>query len=143
MSPLALRRLAVAAIPPTVYIPQPYSLIESPQHGPDPYVGYRALWMKVIIRAAFDWVSYRDSMRLDQRKEADKAFKWLFKPNVHFNSFENICHLVDLPPEKIRTWVSSLTKEHVAKIEHLERESSTNQLALVQAELRLIEEMEE
>jgi hypothetical protein len=134
--------MALAAIPPTVYIPHhTFKLVQSIHYGTDPYVGYRALWMKVIIRAAFDWVSYRDSMRLDQKKEADKAHKWLFKPSAHFNSFENICHLVDLPHDKIRDWVSTLTKEHVAKIEHLERESSTNQIALVQAELRLIEEM--
>lgn len=109
------------------------------QRSVDPYVGYRALWMKVIIRAAFDWVSYRDATKIELRKEAEKAEKWLFEPSELFNSFGNICHLVDLPPEKIRTWVRSLTKEHVAKIEHLERES-IDPLALLEAERRLIEE---
>lgn len=112
------------------------------QRSVDPYVGYRALWMKVIIRAAFDWVSYRDATKLELKKEAEKAEKWLFEPNELFNSFDNICHLVDLPPDKIRVWARALTKEHVAKIEHLERES-LSPIALLEAERRLIEDVDE
>ncbi len=93
----------------------------------DRYVGVRALWIKVIIRAAFDWVSYRDSLKLPQQKLAENAYKWLFCESNLLNSFENICyHFLDLSPEKIRKWACSITKEHVAKIEHLERYSSAD-----------------
>lgn len=108
------------------------------QRSVDRYVGYRALWMKVIIRAAFDWVSYRDSLKMEQRKEAEKAYTWLFCDSELFNSFSSICNLVDLPPEKIRRWVRTLTKEHVAKIEHLERDNISI-VALAGAEHDLIE----
>jgi hypothetical protein len=130
------------APPPTIFYPT-YRITDwhATQRSVDPYVGYRALWMKVIIRAGFDWVSYRDVTKLEQRKEAERAYKWLFEASELFNSFENICHLVDLPPEKIRRWVRALTKEHVAKIEHLERES-TNPIALLEAERRMIEEQD-
>jgi hypothetical protein len=141
MTSAALTKLRQKFAPPaTIFLPT-YQIKNwhATQRSMDPYVGYRALWMKVIIRAAFDWVSYRDVSKLEQRKEAEKAYKWLFAPNELFNSFENICQLVDLPPEKIRCWVKTLTKEHVAKIEHLERES-TSPLALLEAERRLIEE---
>ena len=140
MTQAVLARLVKEYVPATVYMPSLRKLsCDTPQHGVDRYVGYRALWMKVIIRAAFDWVSYRDSSKLEQRKEAEKAFKWLFHQSVLFNSFENVCQLVDLPPDKIRRWVQTLTREHVAKIEHLERESSV--LALLEAEKNLIEEL--
>jgi hypothetical protein len=97
--------------------------------------------MKVIIRAVFDWVSYRDSLKIELRKEADMAFKWLFKPSELFNSFENVCAMIDLPPEKLRKWARSLSKEQVAKIEHLEREGRV--LPLLEAERKLIQKMDE
>lgn len=96
----------------------------APASREDRYSGVQALWIKVIIRAVFDWVSYRDSTRLPQKKYADGAHKWLFQSSNLFNSFENICEFLDLSPEKIRKWASSMSKDQVAKIEHLERESA-------------------
>lgn len=116
-------------------------LLDAPAHNVDRYVGCRALWMKVIIRAVFDWVSYRDSLRLELRKEAETAYRWLFTPSKLFNSFENVCSFIDLPPDRLRMWAKSLSKEQVAKIEHLEREG--RMVALLEAERRLIEEMED
>jgi hypothetical protein len=121
-----------------VFIPKNRIVWDAPAH--DKAVGYRALWLKVIIRAAFDWVSYRDSLKLEQRKEAERAYKWLFLPSEMMNSFENVCQLIDIPAPNIRVWVSGLTKEHVAKIEHLERESSSP-VALAEAERNLIEDV--
>ncbi len=87
------------------------------------YSGHKALWLRVIIRAAFDLASYRNDPRLAYRKHADQAQKWLFEQNFLFNSFENVCILLNLPPEPIRHWACSLTKEEVQKMEHLERGS--------------------
>ena len=52
---------------------------DSPRRGPDHYVSYRALWLKVIIRAAFDWVArlgtattdFSDAVRPLYLREAD------------------------------------------------------------------------
>src|SRR5512140_3817167 len=100
MTQQALARLIREHMPTVVFVPVTRKLkCDTPQRGVDRYVGYRALWMKVIIRAAFDWVSYRDSTKLEQRKEAEKAYKWLFHQSTLFNSFENVCQLVDLPPD--------------------------------------------
>lgn len=140
MTPQALTRIRKAYLPMVVFVPSAQRLrYDSPQRSVDRYVGYRALWMKVIIRAAFDWVSYRDSTKLELRKEAEKAYKWLFESSLLFNSFENVCSIVDLPPDMMRYWVRSLTREHVAKIEHLERESSG--ISLLAAERKLIAEL--
>lgn len=87
----------------------------------DCYAGARALWAKVIIRAIFDWVSYRDSLRLQQRKLAESAEIWLFQRSELFNSFENICGLLDIAPERVRERARKMTKEEVAKIEHTDR----------------------
>lgn len=86
------------------------------------YAGTRALWMKVIIRAVFDWVTYRDNTKVDKKKYAESAYEWLFKKNLLFNSFENICKNLDLDPERIRAQTLKMTKDDVAKIEHMERD---------------------
>lgn len=141
MTHQALARMTIRLVPPIVYQPTDRRRMpDAMQRSVDRYVGYRALWMKVIIRAAFDWVSYRDSSKLEHKKIAEYANTWLFSDSELFNSFENVCHLVDLPPEKIRAWAKKLTKEHVAKIEHLERDSAAP-VALIDATRGLIEGM--
>ena len=96
-----------------------------PAQNEDRYAGIRALWLKVIIRAVFDWVQYRDSTRLPQRKLAEGAKAWLFESNDVFNGFENLCFSLDVDPNRIRKWASELSKEQVAKIEHLDREPNS------------------
>ena len=86
------------------------------------YAGVRALWLKVIIRAVFDWVTYKDSTKLDKKKYAEGADAWLFQKSLLFNSFENVCRQLDLDPNQIREQVRKMTKDDVSKIEHLERD---------------------
>ena len=86
------------------------------------YAGIRALWMKVIIRAVFDWVTYRDSTKIDKLKYAESAHSWLFQKSFLFNSFENVCKHLDIDAEKVRSNARRMTKDDVAKIEHLERD---------------------
>lgn len=93
--------------------------------GPAPelrYSGIRALWLKVILRAIFDWVTYRHSTKLMQRKMAENAYNWLFQPNALFNSFENVCKMLDIDPDTIRERAEAMTPMDIAKIEYLERE---------------------
>jgi glutamate/tyrosine decarboxylase-like PLP-dependent enzyme len=87
----------------------------------DRYVGIRALWIKVIIRAIYDWVTYRDSTKLQQIKRAEGAEIWIFRPSELFNSFESACHYVGLDPDRVRTRIRSMSREDVGKIEYLER----------------------
>lgn len=87
----------------------------------DRYSGSKVLWMRVIIRAAFDLASYKNDNRLALRKYADNAHKWLFEKSHLFNSFENICAMLGLNAVPIRNWAASLTKEEVMKMEHLDR----------------------
>lgn len=87
----------------------------------DRYAGVRSLWLKVIIRAMFDLASYRDSDKLSQRKLAENAYNWLFGPSEIYNSFENVCRLLDLDPKRIRNRANLMTKDDVAKIEFKER----------------------
>lgn len=90
--------------------------------GPgDRYAGFRKLWGRVIQRAIYDWVAYRESPKLPQRKLAENAESWLFKPNVLFNSFDNICQMLDIDPETIRLRARSFTRDEVLKAEHIER----------------------
>lgn len=91
-------------------------------YGPNGrYDGVRALWIKVIIRAVFDWVTYKSSTKLAQRRLAESAFIWLFRPSLFFNGFESICSCLDVSPAVIRAWAGRITRRQVAKIELLER----------------------
>lgn len=87
----------------------------------DRYTGVRILWLKVIVRAIFDWVTYRESTRLMQKKLADNAQSWLFDQSELFNAFENICSILNVNPNQIRDRAKCMTREDVLKIEHLER----------------------
>ena len=91
------------------------------------YVGVRTLWVKVIIRAVFDWVSYKDSQKIQQLKLAESAHGWLFKPSEVFNSFENVCFYLDMSPSNIRNWAQSLSPDQVLKIELSDRAPSPKQ----------------
>lgn len=91
------------------------------------YAGVRALWMKVIIRAIFDWVTYRDSTKVDKKKYAESAHDWLFEKNYLFNSFDNVCRYLDISAEKIRIRARKMTKDDVAKIEHMERDYESDE----------------
>jgi hypothetical protein len=96
------------------------------------FAGVRALWVKVIIRAVFDWVTYKDAADLRQLKLAQGASVWLFSKSELFNSFENVCYYLDLNPDNIRTWAATLTRDQVVKIEHLQREPTrTDLVALI------------
>ena len=88
----------------------------------DRYVGIRVLWLKVIIRAVFDWVTYRDSNKLDKKKCADSAQNWLFNENELFNGLDNVCVILELSSERVRVWARSMSKDQVTKMEHLERD---------------------
>lgn len=81
------------------------------------------LWIKVIIRAVYDWVTYRDSTKFQFKKLAESAEVWIFHDSHVFNSFENICHYISLDPTKVRARVRSMSKEDAKKIEYLDRVS--------------------
>ncbi len=87
----------------------------------DRYTGIRILWLKVIVRAMFDWVNHRDSLKLSQLKSAESAQSWLFGQSELFNGFESICANLGINPNWIRERAKKMTPDDVAKIEHLER----------------------
>lgn len=96
--------------------------------GPgDRYTGHRKLWGRVIQRAIYDWVAYRDSSKLAQKKLAENAESWLFKPSELFNGFETVCSLLDIDPDVIRHRARTFTKEEVLKAEHIERSGRRDQ----------------
>ena len=85
------------------------------------YSGVRMLWIKVIIRAAYDWVTYRDSSKLQLRKYAESADAWLFGESHVFNSFENVCKYINANPVRVRARIRTMSKEDAKKIEYLDR----------------------
>lgn len=87
----------------------------------DQYVPLKLLWVKVIIRAASDWVLYRESDNINMKRWAVDARKWLFEPSSLFNSLESVCFMFDLELKQVRKFANDLTRDQVKKMEFLER----------------------
>jgi len=91
--------------------------------------GCKALLLEVVRRAAYDWVLYRTSQRLQYKKLAEDAYYWLFVEEPgHQNwtersmaqksitSFLSICEVLDLDPEAVRREVKKLTIRNVMHV---------------------------
>jgi hypothetical protein len=82
----------------------------------------RLLWFKVILRAAYDFVLYKDSKDPDLKDKGDDAYHWLFEaPGDRFNSFKYLCQELDLSVECVRNFVLTLPRSKIVKIEFLGR----------------------
>lgn len=88
--------------------------------------GARALLLEIVRRAAYDWVLYRSSSRLDQKILAEDAYTWLFEENEEhphwkvrkedeklITGFVSICEAMDLGVEKVRSYIRQLTPNRV------------------------------
>ena len=88
--------------------------------------GARALLLEILRRAAYDWVLYRDSTRLEHKVLAEDAYTWLFQEDEdhphwrarcnegkHLTAFVAICEEIDLDPDVVRRAVKGLTLNRV------------------------------
>lgn len=86
----------------------------------------RVLLLEVLRRAAYDWVLYRSSRRMDQRTIAHDAYVWLFEEDEYHPwrelreeegtqllSFETICEVMDFDMERVRGYVRKLTPDKI------------------------------
>ena len=86
----------------------------------------RALLLEIVLRAAYDWVMYRNHRRLLLKKNAQEAYAWLFvegpghpdwiereKEGWHLFSFLAICDALDLNPAAVRKSVRKLTPQRI------------------------------
>jgi hypothetical protein len=90
--------------------------------GGDRTSPYRLLWLRVFIRAAYDYALWRDATDIRLRKWAEDARKWLFDPSDLEFSLESLCYLFCLPITKLRKYARELTKDDVKKLEFKERQ---------------------
>lgn len=111
------------------------SVLSLPRRDRDPALvqqeinGCKSLLLEVIRRAAYDWVLYRTSTRLPQKKLAEQAYHWLFQEDPEdiewhervesgkiVTAFTSICSALDLPPETVRAHVKKLTPKNVMSV---------------------------
>jgi hypothetical protein len=102
------------------------------------YENFRLLWIKVILRAAYDWVLYRDSKNQAYKRIADSADIWLFGDYMEkirrevdgvvrivlerpANSLHCLCEELDLDIETVRRFAKRLTKKDIRKLEFFTR----------------------
>lgn len=111
------------------------SVFELPPRLRDPALvqqeinGCKSLLLEIIRRAAYDWVLYRTSRRMVNRKYAESAHHWLFVEEAgcpedkertegekDITSFLAICEALDLDPESVRVHVRKLTPKNVMSV---------------------------
>lgn len=116
-----LRDVPVEISAPVLSLEMKRKLLSQEPFCEERYTPCRVMWMKVIIRAAYDYALWKESPDLRLRKYAEDARKWFFEPSELFNSFDNICFLFRLPRNELLGWARDLTREQVKKFEFLER----------------------
>jgi hypothetical protein len=92
-------------------------------------MGSKSLLLEIIRRAAYDWVLYRSSRRLPQKKLAEESFTWLFKEEPghkdwderaangkHMTSFVGICSALDLDVNTLRGHIRRMTAKNVTSV---------------------------
>lgn len=102
------------------------------------YENFRLLWIKVILRATYDWVLYRDSKSRAAQRVAENAFRWLFEDYFEkirhkekgqiivklerpFNSLQFLCEELDLDIISVRAFAKRLNKKQIRKLEFFTR----------------------
>ena len=88
--------------------------------------GARSLLLEIIRRAAFDWVLYRSSRRLDQKLLAEDAYTWIFleepghphwkirqAEGKQLTSFICICEQLDVDADRLRGYIRKLSPNRV------------------------------
>ena len=102
--------------------------------------GCKSLLLEIIRRAAYDWVLYRSSTRLLNKKIAEQAYSWLFlegpdhpdwrerqREGKHITGFAVICESLELDVEVVRGHIRRLTPKNVMSVgrpaEYRRRES--------------------
>jgi hypothetical protein len=98
------------------------------QHTPELDSPMKILWARVILRALYDYVIWKDSDKLKDRRDFQTVKKWLFEPSALGNSLENLCRLLGWPTHLIREKALTMTREDVKKMEFREREQTLRAL---------------
>jgi len=109
--------------------PPPQRVYSPPDHIGETMAagsGARALLLEILRRAAYDWVLYRSSTRLEHKYLAEDAYTWIFQEDEeHQNwairngdgkqltAFVTICEELDLDAEVVRRAIKALTLNRV------------------------------
>jgi hypothetical protein len=124
----ALVELQGALLPATVTrAPQrPVLALRDPTRSQEEGVLAKALLLEVILRAASDWVLYKEHIRPMYREWANDAYTWIFQegpehPNWRerrasgklLTSFVSICEALDFDPDLVRRHIQKLTPQRI------------------------------
>lgn len=124
-----LRQQAAALQAPLPPIPDPSPMRVDHPLASQEVNGCKALLLEVVRRAAYDWVLYRTSQRLQHKRLAEDAYYWLFVEEPGHSrwvertlgqkaitSFLSICDALDLDPDAVRQHVRRLTVKNVMSV---------------------------
>jgi sarcosine oxidase delta subunit len=126
------RALALAPLQPEIYESELFRQIEAGRFGrvlrrrpsPEParYRWVQVVWGKVLERALYDYVVNRDNPQGRLKTEWKDANRWLFGTSTLNNRLENVCLVLNIQVEDVRTWARTASKTDVKKLEHVDRD---------------------
>ena len=90
------------------------------RHDDGKYNWVKSFWLKVIIRAMFDYALWKESKEIGHRRCAEEARKWLFETSKLNNNLVSVCSLLDVSMSAVRSVAAQLTPEQVKRMEHIE-----------------------
>lgn len=82
---------------------------------------FKILWFLIVRQAIVDYVKWRGSSNLSNKREAEDARRWLFEESDLSNSMEVACQVLDINKEMIRDLASRLTPKDIRKMEFQDR----------------------
>jgi hypothetical protein len=87
--------------------------------SPD-YAPYRRLWSRVVLRAVADIVTEGivQHSKDYRRQDVIDARAWIYGPSQALNSFERVCAIANIDPDRLRSWLKRLSREDKKRILH-------------------------
>ena len=83
---------------------------------------FRILWLLIIRQAIFDYVKWKNSTNINNRRDAEDARRWLFEESDLLNSMKVACQVTGVDKQTIRNTAMKLTPQDIRKMEFQDRE---------------------
>jgi hypothetical protein len=90
-------------------------------------VRFKVIWLFVIRQAIFDYVKWKDSRNINNRRDAEDARKWLFCSSDVSNGLDKACLMVGIDISKVRNLANTMSPKDIKKMEFQDRDRPSKQ----------------
>jgi len=90
------------------------------RHQEERYNSVRVLWAQVLKQAVFDYVKFKSSSGLKDRRDFRTAERWLFSDD---SGLVHACQMLGWPLQSLRSRIQDMTKKDIRKMEFRDRDA--------------------